>query len=112
AGARDDNMRCGTRVVLQATLQALGLSGRLNTAFVERVKEDAAAERGCFGAADLGDTPGCAATAAAAGVVAGRPITSCAPRGRSGGPSHARGTVVEGVGGNAIGGRSRPWPPG
>jgi IS1 family transposase len=30
-------MRCGTRMVLQATLQALGLSGRLNTAFVERV---------------------------------------------------------------------------
>jgi IS1 family transposase len=29
-------MRCGTRVVLQRTLQALGLSGRLNTAFVER----------------------------------------------------------------------------
>jgi transposase-like protein/IS1 family transposase len=30
-------MRCGTRVVLQTTLQALGLSGRLNTAFVERL---------------------------------------------------------------------------
>src|SRR5262245_11705907 len=30
-------MRCGTRVALQTTLQALGLSGRLNTAFVERL---------------------------------------------------------------------------
>jgi transposase-like protein/IS1 family transposase len=30
-------MRCGTRVVLQTSLQALGLSGRLNTAFVERL---------------------------------------------------------------------------
>src|SRR5262249_23296876 len=28
---------CGTREVLQTTLQALGLSGRLNTAFVERL---------------------------------------------------------------------------
>jgi hypothetical protein len=30
-------MRCGTRTVLQAALTGLGLSGRLNTAFVERV---------------------------------------------------------------------------
>jgi IS1 family transposase len=30
-------MRCGTRVGLQAALQALGLSGKLNTAFVERL---------------------------------------------------------------------------
>ncbi len=30
-------MRCGTRDELRAALQALGLSGRLNTAFVERV---------------------------------------------------------------------------
>jgi IS1 family transposase len=31
------SMRCGTLGVLRATLQQLGLSGRLNTAFVERV---------------------------------------------------------------------------
>jgi hypothetical protein len=30
-------MRCGTLAHLRGTLQALGLSGRLNTAFVERV---------------------------------------------------------------------------
>jgi IS1 family transposase len=30
-------MRCGTRVALQAALTGLGLSGRLNTAFVERI---------------------------------------------------------------------------
>jgi IS1 family transposase len=30
-------MRCGTRAALKATLTGLGLSGRLNTAFVERV---------------------------------------------------------------------------
>src|SRR5262249_21398755 len=30
-------MRCGTRVGLRTGLQALGLSGKLNTAFVERV---------------------------------------------------------------------------
>jgi IS1 family transposase len=30
-------MRCGTRVDLRAGLQALGLSGKLNTAFVERL---------------------------------------------------------------------------
>ena len=30
-------MRCGTRVGLRADLQALGLSGKLNTAFVERL---------------------------------------------------------------------------
>jgi hypothetical protein len=30
-------MRCGTRAAMQSALQGLGLSGRLNTAFVERV---------------------------------------------------------------------------
>jgi IS1 family transposase len=30
-------LRCGTRVGLRAGLQALGLSGKLNTAFVERL---------------------------------------------------------------------------
>ncbi len=30
-------MRCGTRAALKATLTGLGLSGRLNTAFAERV---------------------------------------------------------------------------
>jgi transposase InsO family protein len=30
-------LRCGTRVALRSALQGLGLSGRLNTAFVERV---------------------------------------------------------------------------
>jgi len=30
-------MRCGTRAALKSALQTLGLSGRLNTAFVERV---------------------------------------------------------------------------
>src|SRR5262249_60772609 len=30
-------MRCGTRVAFRTAVQALGLSGRLNTAFVERV---------------------------------------------------------------------------
>jgi IS1 family transposase len=30
-------MRCGARAALTAALQNLGLSGRLNTAFVERV---------------------------------------------------------------------------
>jgi IS1 family transposase len=30
-------LRCGTRAALQTALQGLGLSGRLNTAFVERV---------------------------------------------------------------------------
>jgi len=30
-------LRCGTRAALRSALQGLGLSGRLNTAFVERV---------------------------------------------------------------------------
>ena len=30
-------MRCGTEGALRAALQALGLSGRITTAFVERV---------------------------------------------------------------------------
>jgi IS1 family transposase len=30
-------MRCGTRAALTVALQDLGLSGRLNTAFIERV---------------------------------------------------------------------------
>src|SRR5262249_40063007 len=32
-------LRCGTRTALRAALQGLGLSGRLNTALVERLKE-------------------------------------------------------------------------
>jgi IS1 family transposase len=38
-------LRCGTRAALKAALMGLGLSGRLNTAFVERLKKDGAAER-------------------------------------------------------------------
>ena len=30
-------LRCGTREALQSALRGLGLSGKLNTAFVERV---------------------------------------------------------------------------
>jgi len=63
-------MRCGTRVVLQTTLQALGLSGRLNTAFVERLKKDATPERGSPDPPQLGNHAGRAAAALAFGVVA------------------------------------------
>jgi hypothetical protein len=38
-------MRCGTLAALRVALTGVGLSGRLNTAFVERVKKDAAPAR-------------------------------------------------------------------
>jgi hypothetical protein len=39
-------LRCGTRMALRTPLQGLGLSGRLNTAYVERLKEDGSADGG------------------------------------------------------------------
>jgi hypothetical protein len=63
-------MRCGTAAALKAARIGLGLSGQLNTAFVERVKEDTAAERRGPGPPELGDSALRAATAAAARVVA------------------------------------------
>ena len=63
-------LRCGTHTALKTALQTLGLSGRLNTAFVERVKKDAAAERGGPGSSHLVDRAGRAAAAAACGLVA------------------------------------------
>ncbi len=64
-------MRCGTRVELTAALKKLGLSGRINTAFIERVKKDAAAKRGCLGAPDVVDGPGSAAITGPPPLVAG-----------------------------------------
>jgi hypothetical protein len=63
-------MRCSPRAALQAARTELGLSGRLNTAFVERVKKDAAAERRGSGASQLVNTAGGATLAGAAGMVA------------------------------------------
>src|SRR6266542_663915 len=78
-------MRCGTRVALKTRLQALGLSGKLNTAFVERIKKDATAERGSAAAANLVHRPASAAVADASGLVAGllpfRAPTRVAPGG-------------------------------
>jgi hypothetical protein len=65
-------MRCGTRLALKTRLQALGLSGKLNTAFVERIKKDATAERGSAGAANLVNCSASAASAPASGLVAER----------------------------------------
>jgi IS1 family transposase len=58
-------MRCGTRAALRLALSGLGLSGTLNTAFVERLKKDGAAERGGIGATNVVHGPGSAAVASA-----------------------------------------------
>jgi hypothetical protein len=77
-------MRCSPREGLRAALQALGLSGKLNTAFVERLKKDPAAE--CRGAdwSDVVKAAGGAAVVRASGVVARvvsfRAPTRVAPR--------------------------------
>jgi transposase-like protein len=63
-------MRCGTLAALRVALTAVGLSGRLNTAFVERVKKDAAPERSGPGSLHLVDCAGRAAAARACGLVA------------------------------------------
>jgi hypothetical protein len=63
-------MRCGTLAALRAGLTGLGLSGELNTAFVERLKKDITAERGRTRAADVVHRTGSAAVAVASGVVA------------------------------------------
>jgi hypothetical protein len=44
---------CGTRTALRAALQTLGLSGKLNTAFVERLKEDGSTDAGGADAPNL-----------------------------------------------------------
>jgi hypothetical protein len=64
-------MRYATRERLKTALRELGLSGRLNTAFVERLKEDAATDGGGADAPDLVDDAGCATAAGPPGMVAG-----------------------------------------
>jgi transposase-like protein len=64
-------LRCGTREALQSALRGLGLSGKLNTAFVERLKKDAATDAGSPHPSDLVDSAGSAAAAPPSGVVAG-----------------------------------------
>jgi hypothetical protein len=64
-------VRCGTRDTLRVALTRLGLSGKLTTACVERLKKDRAAERGRVDPSDLGDDAGGAAAAASFGMVAG-----------------------------------------
>jgi hypothetical protein len=64
-------LRCGTRTALQLALRGLGLSGKLTTAFVERVKKDAAAKRGGAHPPDLVEVAGGAAASTPSGVVAG-----------------------------------------
>jgi IS1 family transposase len=63
-------MRCGTRAALKAALTELGLSGLLNTAFVERLKKDAAAERRGSRAPHLVNTAGGATVDGPPGMVA------------------------------------------
>jgi hypothetical protein len=64
-------MRCSPREALRAALCGLGLSGKLKSAFVERVKKDGAPERGGAYSPHLVDDAGGAAVAASSGVVAG-----------------------------------------
>ena len=70
-------MRLGTEAALQATLQELGLSGRLNTAFIERVNLTVRDARGRAGPPDLGDGAAVPAAARPSGVVA-RVLPFCA----------------------------------
>jgi hypothetical protein len=63
-------MRCGTREALRSALRGVGLSGKLTTAIVERVKKDAAAKRGGAHPSNLVDDVGDTAAAATSGVVA------------------------------------------
>jgi hypothetical protein len=63
-------MRCGTREQLPAALQGLGLSGRLTSAFVERLKNDRAPERRGPHSPHMLDDASSSATARASGMVA------------------------------------------
>src|SRR5262247_3233870 len=89
-------MRCGTRAALKTALQTLGLSGRLNTAFVERVnltlrQSVAALVRRTW--ATLQDAPQLLLSWSGGG----RTITSCAPMRRYGRHSPTHGNVVASV---------------
>jgi hypothetical protein len=64
-------LRCGTREAMGSAHSYLGLSGKLNTAFVERLKKDAATDGGSPHPPDLVDSAGSAAAAPPSGVVAG-----------------------------------------
>jgi hypothetical protein len=63
-------MRYGTREQLPAALQGLGLSGKLTSAFVERLKKDRAAERRGPQSPHLVDDASSAAIARASGMLA------------------------------------------
>ena len=64
-------MRWGTRMALRTGLQTLGLSGRLNTAVIERVKKDGAPKCRRTGPPHLVNAVAGAAVAGPSGVVAG-----------------------------------------
>ncbi len=73
-------LRCGTRARLRTALQGLGFSGRLNTAFVERLKKDSAAKHRGLGTSDMGDHAGGPAVACRSGmVVCILPLRATAP---------------------------------
>jgi hypothetical protein len=63
-------MRLGTEETLTAALQALGFSGRLNTAFIERVNLTVRNARGGSGKTDLGHFSTSAPAAGPSGMVA------------------------------------------
>jgi transposase-like protein len=64
-------LRCSPCAALHSALTRLGLSGKLNTAFVERVKKDSAPKRGGAHPLHLVDGAGGSAAAPRSGVVAG-----------------------------------------
>ena len=63
-------MRLGTEETLKAALQALGFSGRLNTAFIERVNLTVRNARGGSGKTNLGHFSTSAPVAGPSGMVA------------------------------------------
>jgi hypothetical protein len=88
------------------------LSGKLNTAFVERVKKDAAADGGGPHPPDLVNDAGGAAVAAPSGVVARRPTISSVRTRPYERCSRNRGTAVGSEFPNAIASGHRRWRPG
>ena len=63
-------IRLGTEDALKSALLGLGLSGRLNTACIERVNLTVRDARGCAGSSELGDGEACPTVAYALGMVA------------------------------------------
>jgi len=105
-------MRLGTEAALKASLQGMGFSGRLNTAFIERVNLTVRDARLSSGTPHLGHREACPTAARSRGMVASVLSLRAPPCITSSGARAADSRVEASWWRNAIGNERQRWQPG